>query len=60
MPPGREMGAVLCLRVEGEAADITKEIRVPMRALCLVKACAIVQKIGAQHMVRGRGKRGDG
>lgn len=49
------MDAVLCLRVEGEAAGVTEEIGVLMRALWSVRACASIEKVGAPHMVRRLG-----
>ena len=51
----REMRPILSLRVQGEAANVTKEIRVPTRAAWLVSACTTVEKIRAP---RGAGMRG--
>ena len=59
MPLGREMGVILCLRVEGEAAGVAEKIRMPMRALWLVRACATIEEVGAPHMVRRMGCEGE-
>jgi len=48
------MARVLSLRVESQAAGVTKEIGVLVRALRLIITCTTVEKVWAQHGVRMR------